>query len=55
MSQKCRKTIEEGYGWLKTSGGLGRSRVVRRWKLKQLPAMGAAAFHLVRLMKLKPA
>jgi transposase len=55
LSQKCRKKIEEGYGWLKTIGGLGRSRVVGRWKLKQLLEIGAAAFNLVRLMKLKPA
>jgi transposase len=27
LSQKYRKKIEEGYGWLKTIGGLGRSRV----------------------------
>ena len=55
LSQKYRKKIEEGYGWLKTIGGLGRSRVVGRWKLKQLLEIGAAAFNLVRLMKLKPA
>jgi transposase len=55
LSQKCRKKIEEGYGWLKTIGGLARSRVVGRWKLKQLLELGAAAYNLVRLRKLKPA
>jgi transposase len=55
LSQKCRKKIEEGYGWLKQIAGLGRSRVVGRWKLKQLLELGAAAYNLVRLRKLKPA
>jgi len=55
LSQKCRKKIEEGYGWLKEIAGLGRSRVVGRWKLKQLLEIGAAAYNLVRLRKLKPA
>ena len=55
LSQRCRKRIEEVFGWLKTIGGLGRSRVVGRWKLQQLLEVGAAAFNLVRLRKLKPA
>lgn len=55
LSQKCRKKIEEGYGWLKEIAGLGRSRLARRWKLKQLLEIGAAAFNLVRLRKLRPA
>ena len=55
LSQKCRKKIEEGYGWLKEIAGLGRSRVVGRWKLKQLLEIGAAAYNLVRLMRLAPA
>ena len=55
LSQKCRKKIEEVFGWLKTIAGLGRSRVVGRWKVQQLLDVGAAAFNLVRLRKLKPA
>jgi transposase len=55
LSQKCRKKIEEGYGWLKAIGGLARSRVVGRWKLRQLMEIAAAAYNLVRLRKLKPA
>jgi transposase len=55
LSQKCRKKIEEGFGWLKGVAGLGRSRVVGRWKLKQLLEIGAAAYNLVRLRKLAPA
>ena len=55
LSQKCRKKIEEVFGWLKGIAGLGRSRVVGRWKLQQLLEVGAAAFNLVRLRKLQPA
>lgn len=33
LSQKCRKKVEECFGWLKSVAGLGRSRVVGRWKL----------------------
>ena len=55
LSQRCRKKIEEGFGWLKSIAGLGRSRVVGRWKLRQLLEVGAAAYNLVRLRSLKPA
>jgi transposase len=54
LSQKCRKKVEECFGWLKGVAGLGRSRVVGRWKLKQLLELGAAAFNLVRMRKLAP-
>lgn len=55
LSQKCRKKVEECFGWLKTIAGLGRCRTVGRWKLQQALEMGATAFNLVRLVKLKPA
>lgn len=55
LSQKCRKKVEECFGWLKTIAGLGRSRVVGLWKIQQLLEIGAAAFNLVRMRKLKPA
>ena len=54
LSQKCRKKIEEGFGWLKTIAGLGRSRVVGLWKLQQLMQIGAAAYNLIRMRKLAP-
>ena len=53
LSQKSRKKVEECFGWLKTIAGLGRSRVVGRWKLQQLLDLGAAAFNLLRMRKLK--
>ena len=55
LSQKCRKKVEEVFGWLKTIAGLDRSRVVGRWKLQQLLESGAATYNLLRLRKLKPA
>jgi transposase len=55
LSQRCRKKVEEGFGWLKTVAGLGRSRWVGRWKLRQMMQIGAAAYNLVRLRTLKPA
>jgi transposase len=55
LSQKCRKKVEECFGWLKTIAGLGRNRVIGRWKLQQLLEIGAAAYNLLRLRKLQPA
>jgi transposase len=55
LSQRCRKRIEECFGWLKSIAGMGRSRVVGRWKLQQLLELSAAAFNLVRLRRLAPA
>ena len=55
LSQKCRKKVEECFGWLKTIAGLDRCPTVGRWKLQQMLEIGAAAFNLVRLRTLKPA
>mgnify|MGYP003979803615 FL=1 len=54
LSQRCRKKVEEGFGWLKTIAGLSRSRHLQRWKLKQQLEISAATYNLVRMMKLKP-
>ena len=55
LSQKCRKKIEEVFGWSKGIAGMGRSRLVGRWKLQQTLELAAAAYNLVRLRKLAPA
>jgi transposase len=55
LSQRCRKKIEEGIGWIKTVAGLARSRWVGRWKLRQMLEVAAAAYNLVRLRSLVPA
>ena len=55
LSQKCRKKIEEVFGWVKGVAGAGRSRLVGRWKLQQTLELAAAAYNLVRLRRLAPA
>lgn len=52
LSQRCRKKIEECFGWIKTVAGLARSRHVGRWKLRQQMEIAAAAYNLVRMRKL---
>jgi Transposase DDE domain len=52
LSQRCRKKIEEYFGWMKTVAGLGRSRWIGRWKLKQQMELAAAAYNLIRMRKL---
>jgi len=55
VSQRCRKLVEEGFGWLKTIAGLARTRLVGRWKIRQQMHLAAAAFNLVRMRRLLPA
>jgi transposase len=55
ISQRCRKLVEESFGWIKTVAGLARTRLVGRWKIKQQMHLAAAAFNLVRLRRLLPA
>lgn len=55
LSQRCRKKVEECFGWLKSVAGMDRSRVVGRGKLRQLLEVAAAAFNLVRMRRLAPA
>ncbi len=55
LSQKCRKKVEESFGWLKTIAGLARSRVVGLWKFQQLLEIAAAGYNLLRMRKLKAA
>jgi len=54
LSQRCRKKIEEAFGWIKTVAGLCRTRLVGRWKIKQQLQLAAAAYNLVRIRKLAP-
>ena len=51
-SQKIRKRIEEGFGWIKTVGGLRKTRFKGRDKVGWAFALTAAAYNLVRLPKL---
>lgn len=52
LSQRCRKKLEEGFGWCKTIAGLARARHVGRWKIAQQFDLAAAAYNLVRMRKL---
>jgi transposase len=52
ISQRCRKKIEEAFGWIKTVAGLCRTRLVGRWKIKQQLELAAAAYNLVRIRRL---
>jgi transposase len=52
MSQRIRKRIEEGFGWIKTVAGQRKSRFRGRDKVGWAFTFAAAAYNLVRLPKL---
>ena len=52
MSQKIRKRIEEGFGWIKTVGGQRKTRFKGRDRVGWAFTFTAAAYNLVRLLKL---
>lgn len=52
LSQRKRKRVEEIFGWLKTTGGLRRSRVRGVARTEQLAQWAAAAYNLVRMATL---
>jgi transposase len=52
ISQRKRKLTEEGFGWVKTIGGLRRSRHAARWKLGQQSLITGAAYNLLRITRL---
>lgn len=52
ISQRCRKKIEELFGWAKTIGGLARTRLIGHSKTNQQAHLAAAAFNLIRMRTL---
>lgn len=52
ISQRIRKRIEEGFGWMKTVGGLAKTRFIGRAKTDFAFAFVAAAYNLIRIPKL---
>jgi transposase len=54
LSQRCRRRIEEGIGWIKAVAGLARSRWVGRWKLRQMVEVAAAADNRMRMRERIP-
>ena len=55
LSQRKRKLVEELFAWLKTVSGLRRTRHVGRWRIEQQLEVGAAAFNLVKMVRLRAA
>ena len=52
LSQNKRKRVEECFGWLKTVGGLRKSRFVGKEKLDFQFVLAFAAFNLIRMRNL---
>ena len=52
VSQRARKRIEEAFGWIKTVGGLRKTRHRGRDKVRWTFTLTAAAYNLIRLPKL---
>jgi transposase len=55
VSQWIRKQVEEAFGWMKTVGGLRRTRYRGRARVQMHAYLVAAAYNLVRIAKLCPA
>ena len=55
ISQRIRKRVEEGFGWMKTIGGIGRMKYRGREKVAWAFSLAAAAYNLIRLPKLMEA
>ncbi len=52
MSTKARMLSEKTFGWLKTYGGLRRTRLKVRSKTEQAFLLGFTALNLLRIAKL---
>ena len=52
-SQRVRKRVEEIFGWLKTVGGLRKTRFVGRWKTQLYAHAAAAGLNFLRLANLE--
>jgi len=55
VSQSKRKRIEEIFGWLKTVGGMRKTRYRGRTKVDWMFVFALAAYNLRRMVKLVPA
>ena len=52
VSQRCRKRIEEVFGWIKASAGLAKVKLRGRARVNAAFTMALAAYNLIRLPKL---
>jgi hypothetical protein len=55
VSQRCRKRIEELFGWIKTSAGLAKVKLRERDRVDAVFTSDLAAYNLIRLPKLPAA
>jgi transposase len=55
LSQWMRKRIEESFGWMKTVGGLRKTRYCGRQRVQMHAYFVAAAYNLLRMARLAPA
>ncbi|MCK6371671.1 MAG: transposase, partial [Gammaproteobacteria bacterium] len=54
LSQRHRKRIEEIFGWLKTVGGLRKSRFLGIERTQLYAYLAASAYNLLRMARLAP-
>ena len=52
VSQRCRKRIEEVFGWIKASAGLAKDKLRGRARVDAAFKLALAAYNLIRLPKL---
>ena len=52
VSQRCRKRIEEVFGWIKSSAGLAKVKLRGRERVDAAFTLALAAYNLIRLPKL---
>lgn len=52
VSQRCRKRIEEIFGWAKSAAGLAKVSLRGRARVETVFTLALAAYNLVRLPKL---
>jgi transposase len=52
VSQRCRKRIEEVFGWIKSSAGLAKVKLRGRERVNAAFTLALAAYNLIRLPKL---
>jgi len=55
ISQRCRKRIEEIFGWVKKPGGLAKVKLRGRAKVEAVFTFTIAAYNLIRIPKLMAA
>ncbi len=55
ISQRIRKRVEEVFGWMKTVGGLRKTRYRGRERVQMHAYIVAAPYNLVRIAHLAPA